>query len=173
MILCAMVVASSACVGDGATRNGVDAVGTPVEESEGSPSPTPSSGKASAGRISVQGGEVVLKIQPGSLDGKRPPLYRIVNRTVGEIGFGYPYVLSIKENGTWGEIKNHPRCVFTLPLLLLQPGERSEAMTIGRCDEDGGTQLPSPGLHRVEKQVELADGSRIPISATFEVTPTT
>lgn len=161
--MCALVIALTACTGDKAQRPAIS--DTPVEES-GSKTASPGSVvRTSEGRISAQGGEVLLTIEQG----RRLPRYVIHNKTDAVIGYGYPYVFSTKRGGTWREIKNHPRCVFTLPLLMVQPEERSNVMRIGRCNEQGETEIPTPGLYRIEKVVELADGSRVPIFATFRV----
>lgn len=166
-IVCAAAIALIGCTSVQQSLS----VNAPVEKSQSGTAPPESDERVSEGRVSAQGGEVVLSVEPDSLDGKGLPRYVIVNETDEVIGYGYPYVFSTKRGGIWREIKNHPRCVFILPLLTVQPGERSEAMEIGRCDKEGEAEIPLPGSYRIGKEVELADGSRVPISATFKVAP--
>ena len=109
---------------------------------------------------------VELRVYPGAVDAADAPDLVLLNDGRATVTYGLPFALDRWTGARWRWINRHQ--AWPLPLLFLEPGQRSLLQTVGVYGAARRVVLPH-GLYRVRKAVDLADGRSIVLGAAFRV----
>jgi hypothetical protein len=111
-----------------------------------------------------------LALKPSLVEPGESSTATISNTGEVKIGYGNPFELYRRTNGTWKRVPN--QSIWTLELRLMQPGEQ-QRQVISVYDEKGDETRLSPGVYRYQKNVyveALGPGDKkVTLRATFRV----
>jgi hypothetical protein len=168
------VVALSACAssgGSGGTRGPANRASAVSHQRSAAPAEDTSRGQSST-RFRGKRMGVRLVITPSRVAPGQSPTAIFINTGKGSLAYSFPFKVERRTDRGWRWINR--RQAFTLPLLPLAPGERSEPQSLA-VYRGGPTPVNlRPGLYRVTKSFDLTSGvprpATISVSASFRVT---
>ncbi len=164
LIAAALLVAATAC-----TPNGGSAPAAPVTReqhpSTGATSPPQTKCTGSAARsISREQHRVRLVVTPCRVAPGEAPRLVLANTGNTTLGYSFPFKLEKKTASGWRWINR--RQGFPIPLIYLQPGQRSDPERIAVYLKKPTPVRLRPGLYRVSKDLDLTAGKPRPPTIT-------
>ena len=121
--------------------------------------------------VSGQTRKVRIKIAPCRVSPGEAPTLRLENTGTTTLGYGPGFRLEKETDAGWRSVNN--RQAFTLPLVYLEPGDRSDAEEVAIYLGKPEPIPLDPGVYRVTKSIDLTPGKpqppRMSVSRQFRV----